>query len=80
MPGSGVAAGPRRVIWLGAYGTGKSAEVPGEGAVVLAKVLGDRYADKAEADNTVLAAGGTDFHAGMLTDGRECRRRRTVGL
>ncbi|MGA5358290.1 NAD(P)H-binding protein [Streptomyces purpurascens] len=51
-----VAAGPRRVIWLGAYGTGPSAEAAGEGAGVLAKVLGDRLADKVEADNTVLAA------------------------
>ncbi|MER5554071.1 NAD(P)-binding oxidoreductase [Streptomyces sp. NPDC002793] len=75
-----VAAGPRRVIWLGAYGTGKSAEVAGEGAGVLAKVLGDRLADKVEADNTVLAAGGTVFHAGMLADGPESPRRRTVGL
>ncbi|MGI3222816.1 NAD(P)-dependent oxidoreductase [Streptomyces sp. GTA36] len=73
-----VAAGPRRVIWLGAYGTGKSAEAAGEGAGVLAKVLGDRLADKVEADNTVLAAGGTVFHAGMLADGPESPRRRTV--
>jgi uncharacterized protein YbjT (DUF2867 family) len=77
---AGVAAGPLRVIWLGAYGTGKSAEVAGEGAGVLAKVLGDRLADKVEADNTVLAAGGTVFHAGMLADGPESPRRRTVGL
>ncbi|MEH0532348.1 NAD(P)H-binding protein [Streptomyces stelliscabiei] len=75
-----VAAGPRRVIWLGAYGTGKSAEVAGEGADMLAKVLGDRLADKVEADNTVLAAGGTVFHAGMLADGPESPRRRTIGL
>ena len=26
-----VAAGPRRIIWLGAYGTGASAEAAGEG-------------------------------------------------
>lgn len=75
-----VAAGPRRIIWLGAYGTGKSAEVAGEGVDVLAKVLGDRLADKVEADDTVLAAGGTVFHAGMLDDGPESPRRRTVGL
>ncbi|MFD5337857.1 NAD(P)-dependent oxidoreductase [Streptomyces hawaiiensis] len=75
-----VAAGPRRVIWLGAYGTGKSAEAAGESAGVLVKVLGDRLADKVEADNTVLAAGGTVFHAGMLADGPESPRRRTVGL
>jgi len=75
-----VAAGPRRVIWLGAYGTGTSAEVAGEGAGMLVKVLGDRLADKVAADNTVLAAGGTVFHAGMLADGPESSLRRTVGL
>ncbi|MEV0528928.1 NAD(P)-binding oxidoreductase [Streptomyces sp. NPDC050439] len=75
-----IAAGPQRVIWLGAYGTGKSAEAAGEGASVLAKVLGDRLADKVAADNAVLAAGGTVFHAGMLADGPESPRRRTVGL
>lgn len=75
-----VAAGPRRVVWLGAYGTGRSAEAAGEGAAVLARMLGDRLADKVEADDTVLAAGGTVFHAGMLADGPENPRRRTVGL
>ncbi|CAM5228017.1 hypothetical protein SALBM311S_12652 [Streptomyces alboniger] len=75
-----VAAGPRRVIWLGAYGTGPSAEAAGQGAAVLAKVLGERLADKVEADNAVLAVGGTVFHAGMLDDGPESPRRRTVGL
>ncbi|TRO57448.1 NAD(P)-dependent oxidoreductase [Streptomyces sp. IB201691-2A2] len=75
-----VAAGPRRVIWLGAYGTGRSAGVAGEGAGVLAAVLGERLADKVEADDTVLAAGGTVFHAGMLVDGPVSPGRRTVGL
>ncbi|MEV4050229.1 NAD(P)H-binding protein [Amycolatopsis sp. NPDC049688] len=72
-----VAAGPRRIIWLGAYGTGPSASPASE---VLAKVLGDRLGDKVEADRTVLAAGGTVFHAGMLADGPESPHRRTVGL
>ena len=75
-----VAAGPRRVIWLGAYGTGRSAEAAGEAAGVLGRLLGDRLADKVEADGTVLAAGGTVFHAGLLSDGPESRTRRTVGL
>ncbi len=75
-----VAAGPRRVIWLGAYGTGRSAGVAGEGAGMLAAVLGERLADKVEADDTVLAAGGTVFHAGMLADGPVSPGRRTVGL
>jgi uncharacterized protein YbjT (DUF2867 family) len=75
-----VAAGPQRIIWLGAYGTGRSAAVAGAGANVLADVLGDRLADKVRADDTVLAAGGTVFHAGLLTEGPESPSRRTVGL
>jgi uncharacterized protein YbjT (DUF2867 family) len=75
-----VAAGPQRIIWLGAYGTGKSAEVAGEAAGQLGTMLGDRLGDKVEADGTVLAAGGTVFHAGLLTDGPESPGRRTVGL
>ena len=75
-----VAAGPRRVIWLGAYGTGRSAEVAGEAASVVVTLLGDRLADKVEADDVVLAAGGTVFHAGVLSDGPVSPSRRTVGL
>jgi putative NADH-flavin reductase len=75
-----VAAGPRRVIWLGAYGTGRSAEVAGEAASVVVTLLGDRLADKVEADDVVLAAGGTVFHAGVLSDGPVSSSRRTVGL
>lgn len=75
-----VAAGPRRIIWLGAYGTGRSADAAGAAAGMLAKVLGDRLGDKIEADATVLAAGGTVFHAGLLTDGPESPGRRTAGL
>ncbi|MDQ0772577.1 uncharacterized protein YbjT (DUF2867 family) [Streptomyces aurantiacus] len=75
-----VAAGPGRVIWLGAYGTGRSAAVAGEAAGILGKLLGDRLADKVAADDIVLAAGGTAFHAGVLADGPESPARRTVGL
>jgi uncharacterized protein YbjT (DUF2867 family) len=75
-----VAAGPRRLIWLGAYGTGKSADAAGEAAGKLGEMLGDRLADKVEADSAVLAAGGTVFHAGLLADGPESPGRRTVGL
>ncbi|GGN15593.1 flavin reductase [Lentzea pudingi] len=74
-----VAAGPRRIIWLGAYGTGASAEAAGEGAQVLWKFFGDRIPDKVAADDAVLAAGGTVFHAGVLTD-EPFEPGRTVGL
>ncbi|MET8757075.1 NAD(P)-binding oxidoreductase [Lentzea sp. NPDC004782] len=75
-----IAAEPKRIIWLGAYGTGASAEAAGEGAAVLWKLMGDRIPDKIAADNAVLAAGGTVFHAGVLSDGPESPGRRTVGL
>ncbi|WP_434440409.1 NAD(P)-dependent oxidoreductase [Lentzea sp. E54] len=75
-----VAARPRRIIWLGAYGTGASAEAAGEGAGVLWKVMGDRIPDKVAADNAVLATGGTVFHAGVLSDEPESPARRTAGL
>ncbi|MFJ5988553.1 NAD(P)-dependent oxidoreductase [Lentzea sp. NPDC092896] len=74
-----VAAGPSRIIWLGAYGTGASADAAGEGAAVLWKVMGDRIPDKIAADNAVLAAGGTVFHAGVLSD-EPLTSSRTVGL
>ncbi|MEV4071940.1 NAD(P)-dependent oxidoreductase [Nonomuraea fuscirosea] len=75
-----LAAGPSRVIWLGAYGTGESAAAAGAGASVLVRLLGDRLADKVAADGAVLAAGGTVFHAGVLGDGPADPGRRTVGL
>jgi uncharacterized protein YbjT (DUF2867 family) len=75
-----VAPGPRRVIWLGAYGTGRSAAAAGDAASAVATLLGDRLADKVEADDVVLAAGGTVFHAGVLSDGPVSPGRRTVGL
>lgn len=75
-----VAAGPARIIWLGAYGTGESASVAGEAAGALVKLLGDRLGDKVEADATILTAGGTVFHAGLLADGPESPGWRTVGL
>lgn len=75
-----VAASPQRVIWLGSYGTGRSADVAGDAASVVVTLLGDRLADKVEADDIVLAAGGTVFHAGVLADGPVSPTRRTVGL
>jgi hypothetical protein len=74
-----LAAGPRRVVWLGAYGTGPSAEAAGPGAEVLAKFFGDRIPDKVAADTAVLDAGGTVFHASVLTD-EPLVPGRTVGL
>ncbi|MFD4642558.1 NAD(P)-dependent oxidoreductase [Lentzea sp. NPDC058436] len=74
-----LATAPRRVVWLGAYGTGPSAEAAGPGAEVLGRFFGDRIPDKVAADTAVLDAGGTVFHAGVLTD-EPAGPRRTVGL
>ncbi|MFG1610335.1 NAD(P)-dependent oxidoreductase [Actinoplanes sp. NPDC049265] len=75
-----LAAGPGRVIWLGAYGTGRSAKAAGPAAEKFGALLGDRLADKVMADGAVLAAGGTVVHAGLLGDDPESPSRRTVGL
>ncbi|MFC6839318.1 NAD(P)-dependent oxidoreductase [Xanthomonas theicola] len=76
-----LAAAPQRVIWLGAFGTGASARAAGwltRG--VLGIVLRRELADKVAADSAVLAAGGTVFHAGPLSNGPLSAARRTVGL
>ncbi len=76
-----VAAAPARVIWLGAYGTGGSADQAGPVADMLAGFFGERMGDKERADEIVLAAGGTVFHAGRLGDDPEISpTRRTVPL
>ncbi|GAB2587338.1 flavin reductase [Paractinoplanes abujensis] len=65
-----VASGVPRVIWLGAFGTGRSApHASGLTRAVLGAALRRELTDKIEADEVVLAAGGTVFHAGRLTDG-----------
>ena len=75
-----IAAGPCRIIWLGAFGTGESADAAGEAGGKLGALLGDRLPDKVRADGAVLALGGTVFHAALLDDGPESPDRRTVGL
>ncbi|MCO8271038.1 SDR family oxidoreductase [Actinoplanes sp. TRM 88003] len=69
-----------RVVWLGAYGTGPSASAAGPVTRGLLRLLGDQIADKVAADALVLAAGGTVFHAAILTDGPLSPDRRTVKL
>jgi uncharacterized protein len=69
-----------RIIWLGAYGTGPSARAAGFATRTLLKAMGAQLADKVTADATVLAAGGTVFHAGPLSNAQRSPQRRTVGL
>lgn len=71
---------PRRIIWLGAIGTGASAQVAGWLTRSLMSLMGDRLNDKVAADTATLVAGGTVFHAGPLSNGPVSNTRRTVEL
>jgi hypothetical protein len=73
------AAGPGRIVWLGAFGTGPSAAAAGPLTRILLRMLPDRT-DKKTADAIIHDAGGTVFHAGPLSDGPPGPFRRTVGL
>jgi hypothetical protein len=75
-----VAARPKRIIWLGAIGTGASAQAAGWATRNLLRLMGAELTDKVTADTAVLAADGTVFHAGPLSNGPLIPTRRTVGL
>ncbi|BCJ45700.1 flavin reductase [Actinoplanes ianthinogenes] len=74
-----VAAGPARIVWLGAFGTGRSGRAAGALTRTLLRMLGD-LDDKVTADETIHDAGGTVFHAGPLGNGPLSPARRTVAL
>lgn len=74
------AAGPRHVVWLGAYGTGPSARAAGPITRTLLRMLGEQLPDKVAADAIILEAGGTVMHAGPLSNGPLSPARRTVAL
>ncbi|GIE36145.1 flavin reductase [Actinoplanes italicus] len=73
------AARPERIVWLGAFGTGRSAAVAGPLTRTLLRLLGD-LDDKVAAELIIHHAGGTVFHAGPLSNGPLSPARRTVGL
>ena len=73
-------AHPQRVIWLGAIGTGPSAEAGGLLVRTMFRAMRGKLDDKVTADAIVLRAGGTVFHAGPLGNGPLSPDRRTVGL
>lgn len=76
-----IAAGPERIIWLGAYGTGPSASAAGwPTRTLLRAIIRTEIGAKVAADTAILDAGGTLFHAGPLSDGLESPARRTVRL
>jgi uncharacterized protein len=73
-------ARPGRIVWLGAIGTGPSAQAGGLLVRSMFRAMGAKLADKVAADAAVLRAGGTVFHAGPLGNGPLSASRRTVGL
>jgi uncharacterized protein len=73
-------AHPERIIWLGAIGTGPSAQAGGLLVRSMFRAMRAKLDDKVTADTMVLRAGGTVFHAGPLTNGPLSPARRTVGL
>ncbi|HUN35475.1 MAG TPA: NAD(P)-binding oxidoreductase [Trebonia sp.] len=73
-------AHPDMIIWLGALGTGPSAQAGGLLVRTLFLAMAAKLEDKVTADTTVLRAGGTVFHAGPLTGDPIGPTRRTVGL
>jgi uncharacterized protein YbjT (DUF2867 family) len=76
-----LAAGPQRVVWLGAVGTGASAAAAGWATrALLGAFMRKELPDRVAADTAVLAASGTVFHAGPLSNGPLGPTRRTVGL
>ncbi|GIJ46720.1 flavin reductase [Virgisporangium aliadipatigenens] len=76
-----VASGVPRIIWLGAVGTGQSARAGGIVTRALMKTaMRKELPDKENADSTIIAFGGTVFHAGMLGNGPVAPARRTLTL
>jgi uncharacterized protein len=76
-----LAARPAHVIWLGAFGTGASAAAAGAlTRTLLRTFMRAELGDKVAADSAVLAAGGTVFHAGPMSDAPLSPARRTVPL
>jgi uncharacterized protein len=73
-------ARPQRIVWLGAIGTGPSAQAGGLLVRSMFRAMPAKLGDKVTADAMVLRAGGTVFHAGPLTDAPLSPARRTVGL
>jgi uncharacterized protein len=58
-----------RIVWLGAFGTGRSADAAGGVTRAILKLaLGSEIPDKVGADELVLRLGGSVFHAGPLTN------------
>ncbi|WP_037569012.1 NAD(P)-dependent oxidoreductase [Phaeacidiphilus oryzae] len=76
-----LAAGDFRTVWLGALGTGVSANAGGRiYQAIMKMVVGKEMAERVEADTIVLQAGGTVFHAPDLRVGGIAPQRRVLPL
>lgn len=75
-----VALKPARILWMGAFGAGASAEAAGWVTRTLLSLMGDRLNDKVAGDTHILDAGGVVFQAGPLSNGPASDTRRTVTL
>ncbi|MDZ5621749.1 NAD(P)-dependent oxidoreductase [Nocardioides bizhenqiangii] len=76
-----IAANPKRVVWLGAYGTGASAERAGAlTRAVLKLAMKGELPDKEAADKQVLDAGGIVLHSGPFKNGAMSPSHRAVPL
>jgi uncharacterized protein len=70
-----------RIVWLSAFGTGRSAESAGPVLRTLLRVaLASEIPDRVAAEDILLAAGATVMHANRLTNGALSPTRRTVPL
>lgn len=78
---AGIASGVKRVIWLGALGTGPSAAATRLlSRIALDVLMRSELPDKLTADATVIAASGTVFHVGPMSHGQPSADLRTVTL
>ncbi|EXG81914.1 NAD(P)-dependent oxidoreductase [Cryptosporangium arvum] len=76
-----LAAAPDRLLWLGAFGSGRSARAAGAlTRTLLGTFLRAELGDKVAADTAILDGGGTVFHAGPMSSGPVSPRRRAVDL
>ncbi len=76
-----VATGPAHVVWVGAFGTGTSADAAGRlTRGLLGTFMRAELPDRVGADTVVLDAGGTVFHAGPYSSGPLGPQRRTLAL
>ncbi|MFJ7211388.1 NAD(P)-dependent oxidoreductase [Amycolatopsis sp. NPDC098790] len=76
-----VAAGPSRVVSVGAFGTGPSASAAGWlTRTLLSQFMKEELPDKVAADAAILGMGGTVVQVGPMKTGPVSPTRRAVGL